>query len=248
MKKKILLSLGVVSLLSINLFGVYGKHSTIGADVDGSDNGEICIYCHTPHGANSDADGPIPIWNKPSTTLIFQMYGATSGGVAGSTMSGTLTDAKPGNQTLACLSCHDGVSAMNSVINAPGSGLVGNGTLQADGSVLIDSHLKKAMPNTQLMAVGGTIPVGWDGSTIYSTTGALQNDHPLSIDYIPGRASLRDPSAPLVNFYGAETVADLIKNGQVHCSSCHDPHGTGNDLYLRNRNKGSALCFGCHDK
>lgn len=249
MKKMFIAGISSLILLSTSLYAITGKHTSIGG-IDGTDNGEICVYCHTPHGANGDADGPAPLWNKESSTLTFQMYGATSAGVAGRTLAGTYTSAQPENQTLACLGCHDGVSAMNSVINAPGSGFVGQSHL-VDGQNIIGQDSPTVMPNTQVMAIGGTIAIGWDAgseSVIYSTSGALQNDHPMSIEYIPGRGSLKATTTDLTGFWKADKISNLLRNGKVHCTSCHDPHGTGNSLYLRSNNEGSNLCFGCHDK
>ena len=249
MKNKFIINIGILALISAELLAITGKHTTISAKSSPSDNQEICIFCHTPHAGNNDIGGPVPLWNKITNSLQFQMYGATTGGVAGRTIAGTLTDVQPTDQTLACLSCHDGISAMNSVINAPGSGLTGTGVPQANGGVFIGSDSATVMPNTQVMAIGGRMEViDWVNQVVTLSDGALQNDHPLSIPYIPGRASLKELDAPLFNFFGAEVVGDLVRNGKVHCTSCHDPHGTGNDLYLRNKNIGSALCLGCHDK
>ena len=71
---------------------------------------EVCVYCHTPHGANSTAAAPL--WNrtinKPSQ---YQLYSApTQLGQPVST---------PGPSSLTCLSCHDGFTAIDSIINMP---------------------------------------------------------------------------------------------------------------------------------
>ncbi|MDQ1264706.1 MAG: hypothetical protein QG559_1707, partial [Campylobacterota bacterium] len=76
-----------------------------------ADNGEICVYCHTPHAANTAFTGA-PLWNKATPSGTFTMYG--------STIAGTATDATPNSPSLACLSCHDGASAIDSIVNAPG--------------------------------------------------------------------------------------------------------------------------------
>ena len=35
----------------------------------GIDNDEICVYCHTPHGADTTVEAPL--WNKPATGTTY---------------------------------------------------------------------------------------------------------------------------------------------------------------------------------
>ena len=246
MKNKIILSLGVISLLSVKLLAVDGWH---GALVTGNgDNNEVCVYCHTPHGAASGELAPIPLWNKPLSKGVADPSTAFNDAPAtypmyGETIAGTSTAAIPQNQSLACLACHDGVSAMNSVINAPGAGYG-----QADGLIGYDNE--KVMPNS-------IFTVGFVGTAFNPSTGTLTynnglaNDHPVSIPYIAGKGSLKPIDTPLVNWVGAKKIADLLRGpnkDQVECASCHDPHTMQNDMYRRTSNNNSQLCFGCHDK
>ena len=191
------------------------KHDlSVGAQ-GSSDNGQVCVYCHTPHASNT-AMTAAPLWNKPydPAAVTFQMYGTT--------IAGTQTAAAPSMVSLACLTCHDGVSAMNAVVNAPGSG-AGNGTIGNPGTM------------------SGIAAIGADD---------LTNDHPISIDYIPGRASLVPLDTPLSGGGWGDytTVSDLLRNGKVECGSCHDVHDKQYGTFLRNTNVGSALCVTCHAK
>ncbi len=218
------------TLFGINLFAISGPHAVITSSSSTlTDNAQICVYCHTPHGANL-AYSPAPLWNKPSTTTVFTMYGATSSGVSGVTMAGTPTDASPSGASMACLSCHDGVSALNSVINAPGSG-----RYNTTGSFIgTNPPLAATMVGVPYKAVG--------------LGGNMKDDHPISIEYIPGRGSLRPINTPVIGIFGASVISDLLKNGKVQCTSCHDPHGTPYNEYLRNGNTNSELCVTCHNK
>ncbi|MGC2165653.1 MAG: cytochrome c3 family protein, partial [Gallionella sp.] len=170
-----------------------------------------------------------------------------------------------GSVSLACLSCHDGTQAMNTVINSPGSGTVGDvGT----GS--------------------GTGPHGWvEFSQFDQVTGRmsyigtdLRNDHPISIEYAGALSgSLARPardtdfnttndvtvaSGTTVWYIEADGTAGKSKHdfplynrtsgglaGQplVECATCHDPH-TQNTTFLRhnNGNNGSQTCLSCHIK
>lgn len=210
-------------------------HDLSAMNTDG--NGEVCVYCHTPHASNSSFSGA-PLWNKADVNASsFTMYGASSAGTAGSTIANTATSATPESPSLACLSCHDGVSAIDSIVNAPGSG---SGSLSTGTTNITE--------NTTDVDNGN---IGQD----------LTNDHPVSIAYNEGTASLRATTTTLSGitgggeWVGATTVGDLLRNGNVECGSCHDPHnGYASDQagdqvnYLRRTNTGSQLCLGCHDK
>ena len=78
---------------------------------DNVDNtgGQVCVYCHTPHNATSKVYGPI--WNRNLSGETYTMYGTTT--------ANTSTAASPGTQSLACLSCHDGTVAIDSISNIP---------------------------------------------------------------------------------------------------------------------------------
>ncbi len=216
------LSLGSVSLLAT----MAGTQHDLGTG-NGGDNDEICVYCHTPHASNVTFTGA-PLWNKPDITTSFTMYGASAPGVPGQTLAGTQTDASPTGATLACLSCHDGVSAMNSVVNAPGSG-----GYNPSGSY-IGQTTPKDMPNAEEIAIG--------------LNGDLTNDHPVSIQYVEGVAGLKPINTPITGWNNAQTISDLLRDGKVQCVTCHDPHDPTWGRYLRRSNAGSELCKTCHDK
>ncbi len=90
--------------------GVKGSKHDLGKGVN--DNREVCVYCHTPHGGNADVDAPL--WNKPAGMQAYRTYDSA-------TIDGRILPV--GSVSTACLSCHDGTQAMDTVINAPGSGL-----------------------------------------------------------------------------------------------------------------------------
>jgi hypothetical protein len=81
-------------------------------------NGEICVFCHTPHGGRTDvAGGGAPLWNRRlRDSANYIPYDSPNFDKAG------VTPGRPKGVSLACLSCHDGTIAFDSLINAPGSG------------------------------------------------------------------------------------------------------------------------------
>lgn len=229
-------------------------------------NGEICVFCHTPHG--SDTSAAAPLWNKqlPSSTT-YTTYASLNSG----TMDGVV--GQPGAISLACLSCHDGAQAMDNIINAPGSG-----NYLADGGGASGRQYQWTgadQNNGKMINAGGSISmVGTD----------LSNDHPVGVEYCGGPVggavgtTCRDadfvtPSYSAGNATtgpwwvdtsegtaGTRQKTDMIlyaaKAGrtsgvgpQVECASCHDPHST-NGLFLRRTagNANSATCLACHIK
>lgn len=98
----------------------------------------------------------------------------------------------------------------------------------------------------------------------------LTNDHPVSFVFDAALAQqdgeLHDPTVT-VSGLGSTITEDLLRDGKMECSSCHDVHvgrkpagaacaachtapglGVPETLSLRKANAGSALCLTCHDK
>ena len=261
MIKKISIATAVLLMTSALSAGVWtqtGKIDNTPHDLGGTttgDNGEICVYCHTPHASNTSFTGA-PLWNKegPAANTVYRLYGATANDANGITIAGTQVGGQDGtagdlsSPSLACLSCHDGVSAIDSIVNAPGSG---TGNLNTGSATMVDYI---AVAN---QGFGGDIGDGLLGDI------DMSNDHPVSVKYTAGKASLKATTTTLTNWVGAATIGDLLRGSardQVECSSCHDPHngyatvleqgtaGSPQVNYLRQSNANSALCLGCHDK
>lgn len=95
------------------------SHSTIGVGIVSQHNPyrnnyvEVCVYCHTPHGANQTSTAPL--WNRTIKDTTYNTYNQAG------TSSLTQTVRQPGGSSLTCLSCHDGQTAIDSIINMPGT-------------------------------------------------------------------------------------------------------------------------------
>ena len=254
-----------------NLGGL-GEHITTAATT------EICVFCHTPHHTNT-ANNLKPMWNRgTSAPASFTAYGTTLGGTS-------VASSDIGSTSLACLSCHDGVTTFDNIVNAPGKKGVVTG-----GSDLGWSFSDVGLPASDFMT-SSRLNIGLN----------LSNDHPVSVVYNADRAGLRptntvistinltadlatssstyDNGNMLKNLWAVKgyvsstaTIADLLRDSKVECSSCHDPHfnnkswneidatyaGAGitdldaesNGLFLRRvgGNSGSGLCRTCHNK
>jgi predicted CXXCH cytochrome family protein len=87
--------------------------------------GEVCVYCHTPHGGPNSTNAPL--WNRnfgPGAGS-YQMYNQ-----AWSSTIDMAVAPSPQGVSLACLSCHDGTIGLDVVINRPNAdtSLAGSGT------------------------------------------------------------------------------------------------------------------------
>ena len=88
---------------------VSSKHN-MSARVGLTSYGEVCVYCHTPHGGQTSA----PLWNRSFSVASYQMYDAAHS----STINMTV-DPQPSGVALACLSCHDGTVGLDVIVNTP---------------------------------------------------------------------------------------------------------------------------------
>ncbi len=219
-----------------------------------SGTAEICVFCHTPHGGDTSA--AVPLWNRQlADPGSYTTYSTTNS----SSIEGEV--APVGSVSIACLSCHDGTQAMDTLINTPGSGTDPAG-FSASGTWTGNNTPQ------------GLAAIGQD----------LQNDHPIGIQYGGGgitqsapAAATRDPdfhapdsttiNSTTVWWVDTEATPDGVRQKTdmqlytrsvagidaganqpfVECASCHDPHSS-NATFLRVSNAGSAVCLACHNK
>jgi len=245
--------------LSVTGGGVGGGNQT-------NNTTEICVFCHTPHAA--DTTQSVPLWNRNmSDPAAFQTYAD----LGSSTLDGSI--AEVGSVSLACLSCHDGQVAMDSLLNAPGSGnpltnwaftspestMSPTGLLSA-GIALIGTDLRDDHPVGILYAAGNV--AGNEGNPATYTDPDFFRADVTTINgtnywYVDANGSgVRDRTDMIL--YTRTGVTDVtggtISGAQpyVECASCHDPHVVAADenqvSFLRMSNAGSALCLACHDK
>jgi len=191
-----------------------------------------CSYCHTPHHALFDGDNPYqPLWSRPDIANdTFAQYDSTTFDAGNNMGAGGNEDwtAPLAGPTRLCLSCHDGV-------------------------VAIDSNYGQAGTAKSDRENGDT----WNGIDIVQGFG-LSNDHPVGFDYEAVAAvDAEIKSAPTFPGSNVP-VADVLTTVDVGfgpedfmtCSTCHDVHNSQSveDYLLYAPRAGSALCLTCHDK
>jgi len=225
---------------------------------------EVCVFCHTPHSANTAA--PAPLWNRQLGTTAYTPY--TSSSLDAEAIRGLALE-QPGGSSKLCLSCHDGTLAIGNVNVKAG---------QTDVSISMSGTAGDgSMPAGSGTTTGFTRDLGVD----------LTNAHPISVTYASALAArdgeLRqvdaqqrwpagDGSIIGVRSAGFKPAAPLEPTGQsgegqVQCASCHDPHlydteeaTKGVQKFLRQNRFQEAqpndthnpnsdiICLSCHDK
>ena len=116
---------------------------------------QLCIACHTPHGAKDSTDAPL--WNHTLTTASYTLYD--------NTVSTTLnaTTSQPTGVSKLCLSCHDGTVAIDAFVGT------NVGTQMITGTANLGVDLSKSHPvsftfNDALITADGELkepPAGW---------------------------------------------------------------------------------------
>lgn len=237
---------------------------------------EICVFCHTPHGADTKAQAPI--WNRTLSTATYQTYSS----LGTSTLDSK--EAPVGSVSLACLSCHDGTQAMNVVINSPGSGTlgtvgVGSGTGGTGGfgeftamsevageMIYLSTDLRNDHPiSIQFAGKSSFNSAGNDadfasaqsttvnGQTVWYVEAGVTSTNVLGVPTAIGGAGMQKNDIKLYT-RGANADASLntgITGGAqpfVECASCHDPHVEATTFLRMGNNNGSQVCLTCHTK
>ncbi|MEO5378262.1 MAG: hypothetical protein H7832_10855 [Magnetococcus sp. DMHC-6] len=241
--------------------GIKGSKHDLGTGGAGQDTssatGEVCVFCHTPHGANTAAKAPL--WNKTLPAAgSFTRYSS----LGTSTLDGS--EAAVGSVSLACLSCHDGSQAMDVMINKPGSGGYTAGGANMGAGVAMSgtpipalgTDLSNDHPISIQYAGGGLTSADADGTYTSTSFGdkdfnsvqkATINGNPVW--WVDSNADTTRQKSEMMLY----TRTDGATQPFVECASCHDPHnaataGAAQVAFLRTDNTNSEICLACHNK
>jgi predicted CXXCH cytochrome family protein len=233
MKKHILYIVSILSvfacLAGLANAGIEGsKHDLTAWSGYGNfrgENDEICIYCHTPHNGVSDDRGTrLPLWNRTlNVNQGFTMYSNPG------SLQATMPVDGPTGFSLLCLSCHDGVSTLGTIIN----------NSQGSADITFDP-------------VNATLGMSFPGYVDVNISRDLSNDHPVSFVYDAALVSADQTANGVLGLANPDpaTLAPLklAPGSRLECTTCHDAHNNANSAFLRMSNTGSAMCRKCHLK
>lgn len=203
------------------LTGPDGQHTT--------NTTEICVFCHTPHGADQTAFAPI--WNRAVSTATYTRFSNLN------RWSFDSTEAPVGSVSLACLSCHDGTQGVGSVINVAGSD---TDTIGYSMSEFVKMSQLASPDGNMLTRFGGTAL----GDMIYLGTD-LSNDHPISMQYAGGGLTATAPLAATNDPDFAQAAATGF--GGVGGNAAANPSHAGADNSNHGNVAGSGTGLVRHD-
>jgi hypothetical protein len=186
---------------------------------------QVCVFCHTPHNASP----AVPLWNKvytPGVENSYRLY--TSSATLTATAKGAKITAD--SESMLCLSCHDGKTAINVLHNSSyrdssnGTDAVIDidGTLTGSGPFALGQQWFGGLgsfnyPNLgAIRSADGSIP-----SSAASLNGTnFTDDHPIGFSYTAAQAQ---------NTAGLKVTPDagirlFGPTKRIECSSCHNPH------------------------
>lgn len=190
---------------------------------------EVCVFCHTPHSARTDA----PLWNKSNPVGPYTVYASDVMSALSITPESPVNIAEPGYaihvKTRICMSCHDGTIALGNLVNLP-SGM--------------------SLPVQMQGTSGGMMPASVPG---YLGTD-LRDDHPVAIkhkDPLHSDPELQSIAGSKVRLYywdGVRVRSNQTDGNYIECTSCHDAHDNQYGKFLIDDNVGSKICTSCHNK
>ena len=199
----------------------------------------VCSPCHAAHG--TDANQLVPLWSHATSAVTdWTMYTSPSMNAA--------KPAGPTGTSLACLSCHDGVTALNATI----SGTITGGTPEyIDDAAVIGTDLHTTHP----------ISFTYDAA-LATADGGLENPDTYKIGDPKPNLTVQTPPVPATwsgtSLTGKSITAALLSNGKMQCSSCHDVHKTvgsspSSGIMVKisgadSAGRGSLICRTCHIK
>jgi hypothetical protein len=220
---------------------------------DGWHYGEICRICHAPHALGTAAPDYYLeglLWNRPVNEDDYVMYSPRSvhGGEVGA-LEGDVRGATGPSKL--CLSCHDGTIAID-VRYGIGSLFVSAGRSLGIKSVDGMIDLRNMHP------IGVDYPAeGVVGAAYGGQFNPLDTAVGGTIDHKSGYTS----NTTTVAAVSSGTIRDVLFDGKVECSSCHDVHNSEGvavpfsqilrvpqNTLNQGGERASGLCLTCHAK
>jgi len=179
---------------------------------------EVCVFCHTPHGASSQ---PSPLWNQVFSPAGYVPYNSPSIQAA---------VGQPTGYSKLCLSCHDGTIAIGTVLNVRGqsasiqmNGTAFDGTMPTGASLigtnLLNDHPVSFVYDQSLRTTDGELA---DPATLSTGAVRLYPGTSLTVRDAVQCTSCHDPHTDVQPKFLRKPVKGQADN---LCLSCHDKPG-----------------------
>ncbi len=262
MRQLVRVSVALVAVVpSVALAGTPGIRNTLhdlsmtSASVVTSDTvNEVCIFCHTPHRAQSTQ----MLWNHAPTKYMNETWALDLDGQALiNTTKGTPLPTALRSASKRCLGCHDGSTALGAVSNAGGG---------KAGTISVVPPMMPANIIGASGSMGGHHPVsvpyagqnGYNG--INSHVPASEVDNGIGNYWKVTQVGCDGASGFCTEAGGVDALngarVNLISQSDhsepvgVECPTCHEPHNKYDGaLFLRVQYYNtSSLCRSCHNK
>jgi len=246
-------------------------HNLIGSgrtplDGDRDDSTAVCAFCHTPHGQ----DRHPPLWqvNRDPENDGFRTYDSFG--------RSNLADVdQNGSVSLSCMSCHDGVQALNvALVTAPREVAArpqrAVSSMVFPGSPTASVRVRVVAPRVdQSISHPVGMPYGaWqDELALRSVASGGPAPLPLSAPDAMAQSErgFRTPQSAVIDgvtVWWLETGASGRQRADIHlysrtvgendsapfveCASCHDPHAERPNFLRTSTGGPTALCASCH--
>ena len=231
---------------------------------------EVCIFCHTPHFASTQA----PLWNRTDSATTYTLYSS-------STTKATI--GQPTGASKLCLSCHDGTVALGLVRSrstpitmSGGVTTLPSGRITNLGTDLSDDHPISFLYNAALVTTNGQLKsppttgrVHVDAGGSVQCTSCHDAHDPqygnfLVTDSAYGALCITCHNMPSWNTASHATAtktwngigstpwphaasSNLTTVAANACENCHNPHTAGGKARLLNSNVEESNCYPCHN-
>ncbi len=209
-----------------------------------NDYEDVCIYCHTPNDVVTAVG--LPLWNRTMKVTTYTTYNQLG------TASLTQPVSQPGLNSLLCLSCHDGQTAVDSIISMPGSGRYQVSQETSQDNAFLDTWNNTRGPDATVhggLKMGECLVCHSPGTFVGASAPDfriamigtdLRNDHPVGVAFpqvngpgtnfntpwgVEGTTRYFDSNGNGTMDSGDVRLYDTGGSAKVECGSCHDPHG-----------------------
>lgn len=176
--------------------------------------GEICVVCHTPHGADTSVV-EAPLWNHDVTTTAFTTYNSPTF---------NSTTGQPAGSSKLCLSCHDGTIAVDSFGGATGTNFLNAAdpkTVGANGDLSNDHPISFAYDTALAATDGGlfdpSIATATIGTGAQTKTGTLAD-----VMLLGGQVQCASCHDVHNTFAATQPLLKISNAGSGLCLTCHN--------------------------